>query len=249
MIEARLPRDLPEHLARLYNYKTGKFETPLDEWGIADVDKVFELAIYTYPGELPAFSILERNKHHLYWTADWWAKYANRQKNLSDRQTVWEFRNSAPQVAYVPIPIHKWIEISQEPPPVPDMETMRRRNAGWQSAALLLKCAQELDSARNNYDANRGTTRRVLSYIPGITPKHGQLAEEPLMQIDVTNNEYWLSELEDRLEGWRHLVATKGDISAKQGILPLVRLSEVRKLNQRIHKNSAFIPALPSLAS
>lgn len=242
MKKARLSADLPERLARLYNYETGKFTTPLDSLGIADIDAVFELAIRTYPDELPDFEDSERNRHHLYWTEEKWKQLAETQKTAEDRRTISEFRNGTPQIAYVPVPIHQWIEISQIPPPAPSLPVMRRRNADWQSAALLLKSAHDLDKARANYVQRRGKTRTMLGYIDGITPKSQRKEQE---FIEVIDDEYWLSELNSRLEGWRILAAEQSNSPSQRRLLPGVRLSDVRNLRSRI-KNDATIPRLPS---
>jgi hypothetical protein len=243
MVEARLTADLPEHFARLYNPNLAKFETPLDSMGIADIDAVFELAIRTYPEELPRFEGTERNKHHLYWTEKWWKSFADRQKTWEDRSTVFEFRNSPPQVAYIPVPIHWWIEHITVPPPPPDIDVMRRRNAAWASATILLKSAQAVDQARADYQDKKHNTRRVLGHIAGITPLSKQRSEEYIEELD---SEYWLSELNSRLEGWREVATLHDTAPAQDRFLPQARLSDTRSLHRRI-RNGAMVPRIPRL--
>jgi hypothetical protein len=239
MIEARLSADLPENFALLYDYKTGKFDTPLDSRGIADVDAIFELAIRTFPDELPEFDNTERNRHHVYWTESKWKNLAEKQTNPEDKNTVSTFRNSPPQVAYVPMPIHAWIEYSQIPPPAPSLETMRLRNTAWMSAMLLLKSAVELDKARDDYKTNRLNTRTLLGNIVGITPVSRRRGEEIIEELDT---EYWLSELNSRLDGWRNLADTQPEDFR---FLEKPKLADVRKLRSRIRED-AIVPRLPA---
>lgn len=251
MAEARLTPELPERFALLYDHRSQKFETPLDGLGLADIDSTFELAIRTYPGNLDDLHQVGHDRHHLYWTKEKWKDLALNQETLEDSFTVYTFRNSAPQIAYVPRPIHEWIENSQIPPPIPSLETMRRRNLAWQSASLLLSSVIALDKARTDYDENKGITRTVLSHIPGITPVINRLSEIPLEQIKVVSDEYWLSELEGRLESWRYVVEEIkeiGSLCLGHGILEKPNLSEVRKLGKRVKlKENAFIPSQPDL--
>lgn len=239
--EARITAELPEHLALLYNYKTGLFDTPLDPQGIADIDKTVELAIRTFPEELPSFTAGERNIHHLYWTENWWKKFANRH-SAEEAAEIMEFRNSPPQLAYVPISIHAWIEEIMVPPPPPPLQTMERRNAAWTAAALLLKSAKLVDEAREDYIENSYRTRIVLGHIPGVTPRSKQ---KDFDTKEVTDREYWLSELNSRLDGWRTLA--RGQIAGPEEfrIITDARLTSARALRSRIHHGRAMIPQLP----
>ncbi len=240
--EARLTSDLPEQYARLYDYHTGKFETPLDPRGIANIDAIFDLAIRTYPDELPSFSSSERNIHHVYWTEDWWRRYSLR-NNQRDNQTIHEFRNSTPQLAYIPVPIHDWIEETMIPPPPPHIEVMRQRNAAWKVAASLLIGVNRLDKARDDYDKKKDTTRTVLGNIHGITPRSKQRSfttEERL------NREYWLSELNGRLEGWRFIADRALEIPTEYRFVTEPRLMSVRALSRRISKTGAMLPRIPA---
>lgn len=238
---ARLNSDLPDRYARLYDYQTGKFETPLDSQGIANIDALFELAIRTYPDELPSFDSGERNIHHVYWTENWWKEYAMSHKT-PDRETIQTFRNSTPQLAYVPVTIHRWIEEIMTPPPPPEIEIMRRRNAAWSVAMILLRSADMLDKARSEYEEKRNTTRTVLGKIEGVTPlsQQGDFATEERL-----NREYWLSELNSRLDGWHQIADKALEVPEEHRIVPEARLFSVRALSRRI-KNGAIMPRLPS---
>lgn len=239
--EARITAELPEHFALLYNYKTGLFNTPLDPQGIADIDKTVELAIRTFPDTLPSFSAGERNIHHLYWTESWWKKFANTH-SAEEATEIMEFRNSPPQLAYVPVSIHAWIEEIMVPPPPPPFEAMERRNAAWATAILLLKSAKLVDEAREDYKENSHRTRTVLGHIPGVTPRSKQ---KPFDTKEVTDREYWLSELNSRLEGWRALARSQVSGPDEFRIITDARLVSARALRNRIHRGRAMIPQLP----
>ncbi|MBA2278889.1 hypothetical protein H0V99_00385 [Candidatus Saccharibacteria bacterium] len=242
MREAKLSADLPEHLACLYDYNLSKFETPVDDRGIADIDSMFELAIWTFPETLPSFESTERNKHHVYWTESWWVKFA-KSHTQEESQTIYTFRNSTPQIAYVPVPLHAWIEEVMIPPPPPSLEVMRRRNSAWAAAMVLLRSAHRLDKARDEYDEKKYKTRRVLGYIAGITPRSQYSLET---YRDVLDTEYWLSELNERLYGWRKIGNIQAEVPPEHRIVPVTRLSDVRALRQRI-RNGAIIPKLPEV--
>lgn len=240
--EAHLTSDLPEKYARLYDYHTGKFETPLDIQGIADIDALFELAIRTYPDDLPPFENTERNIHHVYWTEQSWKDYAD-SLPPDEANIVRTFRNSTPQLAYVPIPIHAWIEKIMIPPPAPEMEVMRRRNAAWASAGMLLREAVLLDKARSDYENKKDSTRRVLGSIDGITPLSRR---QDFVSEEQINCEYWLSELNGRLVGWRKVAVLAEAIPDTDRIIVEPRLTSVRALKRRI-RQGAIVPRLPEL--
>lgn len=239
MKQARLTPELPEQYARLYDYRTGKFETPLDSQGIADIDAIFELAIHTYPDELPSFNSSERNKHHIYWSEAWWKEYALAHES-PDRETIQTFRNSTPQLAYVPMMIHHWIEEIMTPPPAPPLEVMRRRNAAWSVAMILLRTVDRLDKARGEYEEKKNNTRIVLGSIDGITPVSQQGNFESEERV---NTEYWLSELNSRLDGWRQIADKALEVPEEHRMVAEARLFSVRALNRRI-KNGAIEPRL-----
>ncbi len=239
---ARLASTLPERYAVLYDYHTSKFETPLDSQGIANIDALFELAIRTYPDELPCFESSERNIHHVYWSEQWWKDYAM-QHESPDRETIKMFRRSTPQLAYVPLDIHRWIEEIMIPPPPPPLEVMRRRNAAWAVANILLDGAIRLDKARDDYDQKKYDTRTVLGSIAGITPL-SQRSDSPTEER--VNTEYWLSELNGRLDGWRFLADRALEVPTEYRIIAEPRLVSVRALKQRISRTGAMIPRMPA---
>jgi hypothetical protein len=243
MSEVRLSPDLPEHFACLYHKDLDKFETPLDSRGIADIDAVFELAAWTFPGDLRKALQTKHDKHHLYWTEKWWQDYADNQATPEDRLTVLNFRDGTPQKAYVPKPIHRWIEVSQLQPPAPTLEVMRRRNSGWASASLLLKSCVDLDKARSNYTSKKGIVRIVLGNIEGITPA-SKRKHEPY--IEVIDDEYWLSEWHSHLNSWHEIAESKGILPVEEGILATPRLSDVRSLQRRT-RPGAIIPRTPAI--
>lgn len=241
MDKVRPPSDLPEHLAHLYNPQCGRFDTPLDSRGIADADAVFELAAWTFPGNLARALQSYRDIHHLYRTENEWLNFAHNQESETDTHAIINFRNGTPQKMYVPRPIHHWIEQSQLPPPAPPIETMRRRNAAWASASLLLRRCIELDKARQEYTEKRGKTRRLLGNIPGITPANRRSEEAYIYVVD---NEYWLSELNKQLEGWHLIASSRGRLPVREGIITTPRLADVRELHRRV-RPGGIVPRMP----
>lgn len=241
MRAALLSPELPEPLARLYDYQTGKFATPLDERGIADIDATFELAVRTFPDMLTPSDLSTRDKHHIYWTEEYWRKLAASQPS-PDSGTIHEFRNSTPQIAYVPRVLHMWIEEVMTPPPPPSIEVMRRRNFAWKVASMLLQGAVEVDQARIDYDTKKHTTRRVLGWIDGITPV-SQRGGNPIEER--VNSEYWLSELNARLKGWKKVSDFISQVPAQDRIIPAARLATARSLHGRI-QHGAIVPRVPS---
>ena len=241
-MEARLEADLPERFGLLWNCDEKQFETPLDSRGIADIDAIFELALRTFPGTLPPLDGAERNKHHVYWSEAWWRDYANSQ-SAQDRQVITMFRGATPQIAYVHMDIHEWIEKIMIPPPAPTIEVMRARNNAWSAASTLLISAYELERARAKYDEKKNNTRRMLGYIAGITPRSQYREDE---YVDVIDTEYWLSELYSHLDGWSQL-DVYGNVPEEHRLV-VPRLSDVRALKRRI-RDDAIVPRIPDLAA
>lgn len=236
----RLSPELPERFARLYDYQLEKFETPLDDRGIADIDAICELAIRTYPDHLPPFTDNERNVHHVYWTEAFWKDYAS-QHSRRDADTILSFRNSTPQLAYVPKLLHWWIEQSMTPPPPPSLEVMRRRNNAWAAARILLKSAILLDQARADYETKKDNMRWVIGSIAGITPVSRQ--SDRLIEARV-DREYWLSELNSRLDGWNKIADLTQFVPVEDRLITQPKLVHVWDLKRRI-RNGAMVPQLP----
>lgn len=240
--EAFINRTLPEQYARLYDPAIQKFETPLNQQGIADIDAMFELAMRTYPEDLSDIDFNDRNIHHVYWTAEWWRQYANSQP-LDLAWIIHKFRHSTPQLAYVPKAIHSWIEEIMEPPPPPSIEVMDRRNMAWEAASILLKNVVLLDKARKLYDANKDNVRVMYGDLKGLTSRHNACDE---MYITKTDREYWLSELNDRLESWRSIGSIIDVVPEEERFISEAKLVSVRALGRRIHSSGAILPAIPA---
>src|SRR5690606_1130017 len=107
---------------------------------------------------------------------------------------------------------------------------MDRRNNGWASASILLRFCVEVDKARSDYEERRDVPRIVLGNT-SETPLSKRSSEE---YIEVVDNEYWLSELDNRLKGWRRISQEKGDLPVDQGFLSDPRLHAVRKLRRKV---------------
>jgi hypothetical protein len=118
---------------------------------------------------------------------------------------------------------------------------MRRRNDAWLIASLLLKSEYEVAKARAEYEAKKHTTRRVLGKVIGCTPRSAQLDVE---YEDRPNKEYLLSQLNDRLDGWRQLSGIAEVVPEEDRIVPITKLVRVRALRRRI-RNGAIVPRVP----
>ncbi len=238
--EARLSPELPEKFARLYDPSSGKFETPLDVIGVADIDAIFELALWTYPNpeNLPEILVGERNIHHVYFTQAWWKNYADAHPE-PERQIISEFRDGVPQKACIPIPIHAWIEFIMEPPPPPSIEVMDRCNASWEVASILLKNVMKFDEARRNYQSKKHTNRIIYGDFEGLTPES---AKQDFEVMEISNQEYLLSELNRRLSDWRDSAGLIELVPKEFSLIEMPRLSEVRRLQRRLSKKGALLP-------
>ncbi len=239
MKEARISPDFPEKYARLYNYQTQKFDAPLNSQGIADVDALFDLAVWTYPDDREQLFTAERDVHHVYGTESYWRDLAASYER-PDSVEISKFRDSPPQKAYVPRPLHEWAEYITEWPLVPSIEAIRRRNAAWSAANRLLQGVVLLDKARDDYEQKKDTTRRVLGNVAGITPRSQQ---KDFSVEELVNNEYWLSELYERLDGWRWTARHLESIPDEDRIIVIPRLTCVRALKRRL-KNGALVPRM-----
>lgn len=128
------------------------------------------------------------------------------------------------------------------PPPVPSLEVMDRRNAAWRVASILLDGGHRLDEAWENFDKNKNTTRRVLGYLAGLSPvsKRGEQPGER------TNRDYWFSQLNSQLTGWKELVSTLEDIPDQDRLVEPY-MADVRDLRERTRNKRAMMPQAPAL--
>lgn len=238
MEELRLSSELPERFARLYDYRLDKFETPLDDRGIVDIDALCELGLWTYPGSFTDFQDGFWDKHHVYFTEEYWKQFAASQETARDAATVMNFRNSTPQIAYIPRALHEHIEKATIPAPAPSLEGMRRRNASWEIATILFEGADLLDKARSQYENKKHNYRMVPGYIPGITPRSKQ--SDRLFELR-SDREYWLSQLNSRLEGWNKISELTHEVPIEYRLITEPKLVVVRALKKRI-KHDAIVP-------
>lgn len=108
---------LPPRDTWIYDPKiNGRLETPLDERGLVDLDRLVVLAKQTIDPDF-TWQSNENDVHHLQWPA---AAYKN-QRAVHDG---YQFRELVNRKAYVPRLFHNWIHLITEPPPVPDEEVM-----------------------------------------------------------------------------------------------------------------------------
>lgn len=111
---------LPPPDAQLYNpLLEGKLETPLDERGLVDLNKLVDLVKETVDPEFQWASPYN-DVHHLQWVG----RYYDVAQAFIDIDTQ-QFRNLVNRKAYVPRIFHNWIHQITLPPPVPSEEVMR----------------------------------------------------------------------------------------------------------------------------
>lgn len=247
-IQPRLEHDLPERYGRLYDPVSQKFDTPLDQNGFADIDALCDLAIRTYPFDLPDFRYKDCDIHHVYWTEADWNNHAAH-SNSRDSTTIIEFRSSTPQLALVPRWLHWWIEQSQVAPPKPAIEQMRQRNNAWKAAKMLLDSFNNLEMARGDYSENKNGTIATLSHIHGETPRSRRPHDGPPKVILRPMEPYLKSELQHRVLGWQTAIAIARDRATPNEFVPRFSERHVAALKRRTGRNATLPTPIEVLAS
>jgi len=98
---------------------TGLIETPLDERGLVDLDKLVKLVKDTIDPSF-AWKSSFNDVHHLQWFAN---LYHNDNAQVSDEMS--EFRELISRKAFIPRVFHNWIHRITEHPPVPSREVIK----------------------------------------------------------------------------------------------------------------------------
>lgn len=117
----RLSPWLPPPDAQLYDPdKSGCIETPVDERGLVDLDRLVTLVKQTVRPEF-SWSSSFNDIHHLQWFA---SNYPASEvtDGLVDMN---EFRELVNRKAFIPRVFHNWIHHVTLPPPVPSIEVMK----------------------------------------------------------------------------------------------------------------------------
>lgn len=110
---------LPPPDMRLYNPgKEGLLDTPLDERGLVDLNRLVALGKSTVDAAF-GWQSRENDVHHLQWVG----RYYDIADAFVEADTH-VFRNLVNRKAYVPRLFHNWVHYITAPPPVPSDEVM-----------------------------------------------------------------------------------------------------------------------------
>lgn len=141
-------------------------ETPLDQWGFVDVDKLIELVKARIKPEYHWTP--PTNIHHLYWPED---EYI--QTQLRDPSVLsYRFREIAPNKVRLPLIFHRMIHVTTLPPPMPPPDVMESRAKAWGISQDLFTNVRNLSHWERMY-------RRRFTEI-----KRGVPSDIPTEQLD-----------------------------------------------------------------
>jgi hypothetical protein len=140
-----MPRDAVEREEReligfpprdtwLVNPDTDKIDTPVDDRGFVDVDRLIQAVKATID---PSYQWPDKiNEHHFYWEEEWYHSQLIGARAL-------HFRELPVHKALLPIEFHCWLHRITIPPDVPDPELIRIRNMSWGVAKDLFNSSRE----------------------------------------------------------------------------------------------------------
>jgi len=134
--EERPLLDFPPRDTWLINPETDKFDTPVDDRGFVDIDKLIAAVKATVDPEYtcPTHTL---NEHHVYWEEEWY------HSRLIGANAL-RFRELAVHKMLVPVPFHNWLHRITIPADVPDPELIRSRNNSWTVANALFKASRNI---------------------------------------------------------------------------------------------------------
>ncbi len=143
---------LPAFDARLINPRTDKFDTPIDDRGLVDVDRLIAdvKATIDLNYEWP----LGSNEHHFYWPKAFYPL-----GDPDNQSTLSTFRELPVSKGKMPQAFHNWLHKVTLPPEVPEIPVMERRIEAWQIASSLFQSL----TARRNMLSGRLTRRHKKS--------------------------------------------------------------------------------------
>lgn len=126
----RAPRELPPPEARLWNPETqGRFQTPVNDVGIVDLDQLVMLGKVTIDEFFDWSSRVD--VHHLQWP---------RSQYIDDKLSM-DFRELSWRKATVPRKFHNWLHRLTLPPELPSREVMRYAIKAETTAKALAETA------------------------------------------------------------------------------------------------------------
>lgn len=100
------------------DWRTDRLETPVDDRGIVDGQKLLHLLLATFP-ENTAFQSDKLNAHHLYFYKRWYS-HSDNPEDFSESR----FRNLPINLWLMPLPLHQQLHHRFTPPPKPKADTM-----------------------------------------------------------------------------------------------------------------------------
>lgn len=119
IIKPEKEHHLPPVEFQKHNIKTdGLIETPLDERGLVDLDRLIDVVKLTVDS-IYKWSSSRSDIHHLQWYS---ALYDNEENSTVDSKA---FRDLMSRKTIIPRTFHNWLHYVTEPPPVPDQEVMQ----------------------------------------------------------------------------------------------------------------------------
>lgn len=116
-------------------------ETPVDERGIVDIERLVEQVKSTIDPEYTWHQA--DSTHHFYWPA---ALYPHEEKWTSDKKTysTGRFRELPIHKGELPREFENWLHLVTLPPAVPDREVMQYRTEAWRVAVNLFSSARRV---------------------------------------------------------------------------------------------------------
>lgn len=175
--------ELPPPDAWLVNPRTDKLDTPVDERGLVDVDKLITAVKATID---PSYEwrLARPDVHHFYWKQGDYP-FIHLPSGVNPR----DFRNLPIHKGLLPREFHNWIHLVTLPPAVPDEEVMLYHTEAYNAAKNLFQLART--TVHLERVAERGAARvgeASTSLIP--EPSSLDAIGEAIMQETFERNFY-----------------------------------------------------------
>lgn len=156
---------LPPPQFRLPQFRTAaglaenRVETPLDKWGLVDVDELVQRVNGTM---VPGYRWSGPNdRHHLGWTH---AKYIEADALAGDNLAT-SFRDLSINLIWVPREFHNWTHAVTKDPPVPSRDVMAEYIDEWAMLSGFFKSVKDAIATMRLYErvrqARAGTVREL----------------------------------------------------------------------------------------
>lgn len=179
---------LPPVEARLINPKLEKIMTPVNDYGLIDLDKLINVVNDTIDPEYlwPAVT----SCHHMYWPE---RKYQQLEQIDPSSQAV-RFRELSANKVRVPRLFENWLHAITLPPPVPDPEVMHQVTEAWQVSKDFFTSVRETTRTKRLIDRERQirefNTAQEEILTTGISRKLSGVAMH-LEALEYIRPEFW----------------------------------------------------------